>query len=55
MKPVTLGALFLLALLALASKMDLEDAKAEQAAYCDMVAKGLWPAYEGTEQCQEMI
>lgn len=34
--------------------MDYEDAKAEEALYCDNVKAGVWPDYEGTyvSQCE---
>ena len=35
-------------LLGVVGSMDYEDAKAEEALYCDNVKNGVWPDYEGT-------
>lgn len=35
-------------LLGVVSSMDYEDAKAEEALYCDNVKNGVWPDYDGT-------
>jgi hypothetical protein len=62
-----LSMIALLAIFAIASTMDFEDAKVENQQYCEMVAiwnadaeKGIpkaervgWPPYEGEEQCQK--
>ena len=43
---LTLVGVFLL--LGLMGHMDYEDAKAEEANYCEMVKAGHWPDYQGT-------
>lgn len=44
----------LVLLLGLMGHMDYEDAKAEEANYCEMVKAGLWPDYRGTyrDECR---
>ena len=44
----TVVLLALLGLFGLAGAMDYEDAKAEEANYCEMVKAGLWPDFRGT-------
>lgn len=40
--------LALLLLMGVVGRMDYEDAKLEEALYCDNVRTGVWPDYEGT-------
>lgn len=44
----------IVAALGFVGAMDYEDAKAEEALYCDNVKSGIWPDYEGTyvSQCE---
>ena len=46
-----------LLLLGLMGHMDYEDAKAEEANYCEMVKAKLWPDYRGTyrSECRRPI
>ena len=41
-------ALTLFAAFGIVGGMDYEDAKTQQALYCDNVKSGVWPDYEGT-------
>ena len=56
-KLVTIGAfLAFFAAFGLVGAMDYEDAKNEQALYCDNVKSGVWPDYEGiyVSECEKM-
>ena len=44
---VIAGIVAFVALLGMAGQMDFEDAKAEEALYCDNVKNGVWPDYDG--------
>ena len=48
-------ALTLFTVVAIVGSMDYEDAKTQQALYCDNVKSGVWPAYEGTyvSECEK--
>lgn len=50
----TLALVGVFLLLGLMGHMDYEDAKAEEANYCEMVKAKLWPDYRGTyrRECQ---
>ena len=41
-------ALTLFGIVSIVGGMDYEDAKTQQALYCDNVKSGVWPDYEGT-------
>lgn len=44
----TLALVGVFLLMGLMGRMDYEDAKAEEANYCEMVKAKLWPDYRGT-------
>ena len=48
-------ALTLFAAFGIVGGMDYEDAKTQQALYCDNVSSGVWPDYEGTyvSECEK--
>lgn len=48
-------ALTLFAAFGIVGGMDYEDAKTQQALYCDNVKSGVWPDYEGTyvSECEK--
>ncbi len=51
---ITAAVLAMLAAFGFAGQMDYEDAKAEEALYCDNVKSGVWPDYEEiyVSQCE---
>ena len=50
----TLALVGVFLLMGLMGRMDYEDAKAEEANYCEMVKAGFWPDFNGTyrDECQ---